>query len=156
MTHGASIIDEAAGSRSHVVSIRGEVDVAVARELERRVRDLALAGKSTIVADISEAEELTPSLLGALIRAQRSLSWRNGRLLLAGTTQSVREQLALVGLPDLFELVEPSQLAPLAETQPEVRGSPGRSPRRQARPRSGRTRRAPQARPTSRPPDPAT
>lgn len=94
-----TILDEPLGSRSHVVTLRGAIDVDAAREVERRLRDLALEGKRTIVADLSGAEELTPSLLGALIRAQRSLSWRHGRLLLVCDSSRVRQRLAVVGLP---------------------------------------------------------
>lgn len=111
MTPRAPLADQPIDSRSHVISIGGSSDVTVAPELERCVRDLMLSGKSTIVADLTQAEELTPSLLGALIRAQRSLSWRNGRLLLVSEVPQVRQQLAAVGLRDLLDLDELRRLA---------------------------------------------
>lgn len=55
-----TILDEPLGSRSHVVTLRGAIDVDAARELERRLRDLALEGKRTIVADLSGAERSSP------------------------------------------------------------------------------------------------
>ena len=108
-----TILDEPLGSRSHVVTLRGAIDVDAARELERRLRDLVLEGKRTIIADLTDAEELTPSLLGALMRAQRSLDWRNGRLLLVCDSEHMRERLAMVGLPNLFEIVDARRITRL-------------------------------------------
>ena len=106
MSMSETVLDEPLGSRSHIVTMRGAIDVDAAPELERRLRDLAMRGKRTVVVDLSDAEELTPSLLGTLIRAQRSLSWRSGRLLRVCESEMVRERLARVGLPDMFELVD--------------------------------------------------
>ena len=115
----SQIVEEPLGVRTHLVALRGTIDVDVARELERRVRDLAMSGKRTIVVDLTALDELSPSLLGALIRAQRSLSWRNGRMPLVCDSSHVRRRLTFVGLPHLFDLVDVGELAQLRSSLAE-------------------------------------
>jgi anti-anti-sigma regulatory factor len=99
-----SIADKPLGRRSHRFSIRGTVEIDTARELEQRLRDVVLDGKSTVIVDLSDVAELGSSLIGALIRAQRSLNWRNGRLLIACESAAIRHQLADLG--DIFDFVD--------------------------------------------------
>jgi anti-anti-sigma regulatory factor len=100
----ASIVDTPVGLRSHRFTVRGTVEIDIARELEQRLRDVVLAGKTTVIVELSDAEELSSGLIGALIRTQRSLGWRNGRLLISCESVAIRHQLA--DLNDIFELVE--------------------------------------------------
>jgi anti-anti-sigma regulatory factor len=99
-----SIADKPLGRRSHRFSIRGTVEIDTARELEQRLRDVVLDGKSTVIVDLSDVAELGSSLIGALIRTQRSLNWRNGRLLIACESAAIRHQLADLG--DIFDFVD--------------------------------------------------
>jgi anti-anti-sigma regulatory factor len=99
-----SIADKPLGRRSHRFTIRGTVEIDTARELEQRLRDVVLDGKSTVIVDLSDVAELGSSLIGALIRTQRSLNWRNGRLLIACESAAIRHQLADLG--DIFEFVD--------------------------------------------------
>jgi anti-anti-sigma factor len=99
-----SIADKPLGRRSHRFTIRGTVDVDTARELEQRLRDVVLGGKSTVIVDLSDVAELGSSLTGVLIRTQRSLNWRNGRLLIACESRAISDQLA--DLNDIFEFVD--------------------------------------------------
>jgi anti-anti-sigma factor len=99
-----SIADKPLGRRSHRFTIRGTVDIDTARELEQRLRDVVLSGKSSVIVDLSDVAELGSSLIGALIRTQRSLNWRNGRLLIACESRAIRDQLA--DLNDIFEFVD--------------------------------------------------
>jgi anti-anti-sigma factor len=100
----ASIVDKPLGRRSHRFTIRGTVEIDTARELEQRLRDVVLGGKSTVIVDLSDVAELGSSLVGVLIRTQRSLNWRNGRLLIACESAAIRDQLA--DLNDIFEFVD--------------------------------------------------
>ena len=99
-----SIADKPLGRRSHRFTIRGTVEVDTARELEQRLRDVVLGGKSTVIVDLTDVAELGSSLVGVLIRTQRSLNWRNGRLLIACESAAIRDQLA--DLSDIFEFVD--------------------------------------------------
>ena len=99
-----TIVDEPLDRRSHRFTIRGTVDIDDARELERRLRDVVLGGKRTVIVELSRVDELSSSLVGVLIRTQRSLNWRNGRLLIACESETMRHQLA--DLSDLFEFVD--------------------------------------------------
>ena len=100
----ASFVDKPLGRRSHLFTIRGTVEVDTARELEQRLRDVVLSGKSRVIVDLSDLTELGSSLVGVLIRTQRSLNWRNGRLLIACESTAIRDQLA--DLNDIFEFVD--------------------------------------------------
>jgi anti-anti-sigma factor len=99
-----TIVDESLGRRSHRFTIRGTVEIETARELEQRLRDVVLGGKSTVIVDLSGVAELGSSLVGVLIRTQRSLNWRNGRLLIACESAAIQHQLA--DLSDIFEFVD--------------------------------------------------
>ena len=99
-----SIADKSLGRRSHRFTIRGTIDIDNARELEQRLRDVVLSGKSTVIVDLSDVAEAGSSLIGVLIRTQRSLNWRNGRLLIACESAAIRDQLA--DLSDIFEFVD--------------------------------------------------
>ena len=100
----ATIVDEPVGLRSHRFTILGTVDIDDARELEHRLRDVVLGGKRTVIVELSRVDDLSSSLVGVLIRTQRSLNWRNGRLLIACESEAIRHQLA--DLNDLFEFVD--------------------------------------------------
>ena len=100
----ASIVDKPLGRRSHRFTIRGTVEIDTARELEQRLRDVVLGGTSTVIVDLSDVADLGSSLIGVLIRTQRSLNWRNGRLLIACESAAIRDQLA--DLSDIFEFVD--------------------------------------------------
>ena len=104
MAPDPSIADKPLGRRSHRFTIRGTVDIDTARELEQRLRDVVLSGKSRVIVDLSDVSELSSSLIGVLIRTQRSLEWRNGRLLIACESAPIRDQLA--DLNDIFEFVD--------------------------------------------------
>ena len=104
VAHDPSIADKPLGRRSHRFTIRGTVEVDTARELEQRLRDVVLGGKRTVIVDLTDVAELGSSLIGVLIRTQRSLNWRNGRLLIACESAAIRHQLA--DLSDIFEFVD--------------------------------------------------
>jgi anti-anti-sigma regulatory factor len=104
VTPDDSIVDKPLGPRTHTFTIRGPVEFDTARELEQRLRDVVLGGKSTVIVDLSDVTELGSSLIGVLIRTQRSLNWRNGRLLIACESAPIRHQLA--DLNDIFEFVD--------------------------------------------------
>ena len=105
MAPDPSIADKPLGRRSHRFTIRGTVDIDTARELEQRLRDVVLGGKSTVIVDLTDVAELGSSLVGVLIRTQRSLNWRNGRLLIACESAAIRHHLA--DLSDIFDFVDP-------------------------------------------------
>jgi hypothetical protein len=71
-------------------------------DVEASVADSVASDKSAVVVDLSELEEIEPSLLMALVRAQRRLSWRNGRFaVVAG--ELAQSLLARTGLDGSLE-----------------------------------------------------
>lgn len=89
--------------------VSGHVDGAAARTLERDLRALSFGGERLVIVDIAGVEELAPALVGALLRANRSLSWRNARLVVVAT-EPMREQLERMGLEETLEFVDAGAL----------------------------------------------
>jgi hypothetical protein len=83
------------------------------RRLERHLRELILGGNRVIVVELPDGGKLDPSLAAALLRIQRSLSWRNGRLTVIAPEEA-RRTLDFMGLADSFELVDPERPWPQA------------------------------------------
>lgn len=99
---------EAARQRPEPTVVTGHLDAEAARELERILRGRALHGERTVVVDITGVDALEPALAGALLRAHRSLSWRNARLIVV-VTDALRHTLERMGLDDALDLVDAEQ-----------------------------------------------
>lgn len=88
------------------------------------------SGKSALVVDLSELEEIEPSLLIALVRAQRRLSWRNGRFAVVAGELALpllaRTGLdgALEAFPTLAAALASVGVAPDASLEFETNGKP--------------------------------
>jgi anti-sigma B factor antagonist len=88
-----------------VLILRGTIDATRAREAEALIRDSSGQPGSTLVIDISGADELTGALLGLLVRATRKLAWRNRRLVILCTQPELRRRLDMAGMDDLADVV---------------------------------------------------
>jgi anti-anti-sigma regulatory factor len=78
------------------------------RRLESHLRELILRGNRVIVVELPNGGGLDASFAGVLLRVQRSLSWRNGRLRVIAP-EEVRRTLDFMGLAESFELVDPHE-----------------------------------------------
>jgi hypothetical protein len=81
------------------------IDPQVVRQIEGRLRDLVLGGNRVIEVELIGIGGLHPSLAAMLLRVQRSLSWRNGRLIVVAS-EDTRATLERMGLSESFELVD--------------------------------------------------
>lgn len=99
-----------------VLRFSGEVDLAVAPELEERLDDLIANGASTIVVDLSDVTFLDSIALGVLIGALEACRSAGGDLHLVVTEPRVLKVLEITGLVDTFPLHTsvPSSLDPIS------------------------------------------
>ncbi|WP_055590911.1 STAS domain-containing protein [Peterkaempfera griseoplana] len=80
-----------------VVTARGDIDLATAPSLRRRLAD-ALATHPEVVVDMSQVTFMDCAGLSALVDARNRADAHGGRLLLRGTNDKVRRLLTLTGL----------------------------------------------------------
>ena len=91
-----------------VVIRAGEIEPEGARQLEGHLRELILRGNRVIVVELPYGEGFDASLAGMLLRVQRSLNWRNGRLTVIAPEEA-RRTLDFMGLSESLELIDPDQ-----------------------------------------------
>jgi anti-sigma B factor antagonist len=95
------------GSTIVILHVQGaRVDAHHAGELKSRLLELAAAGKSNIVVDLTEVRFIDSSGLGALIAAYKSAAAKASVLKLAGLQPQVRSVMELTGMHRVFEVFE--------------------------------------------------
>ena len=88
------------------VALRGEVDLAIAEEVQAELEEAILASEGAFVIDLSAVEFLDSSGIRALLRARGVLGRADRSLILVCPPGPVRRMLSLVGIDDLFVLFE--------------------------------------------------
>ena len=79
-----SIWDDQVDETTHVVAVRGEIDIFTAPEFKQRISAAIDAGRDLVVVDLGATTFIDSSSLGVLISAHRRLSARDGRLVAEG------------------------------------------------------------------------
>jgi anti-sigma B factor antagonist len=87
-----------------VVSFSGEVDLAVAPDLQERLDELIASGQTTIVVDLLEATFLDSIALGVLVGALEQCQTAGGELYLVVTEPRVLKVLETTGLIETFPI----------------------------------------------------
>jgi anti-sigma B factor antagonist len=82
---------------THVVSVKGEVDLFTAPEFKQRVMAPIAAGTQHVVVDLTSTTFIDSSSLGVLIGAQRRLKARD--------VESIVKTFRITGLDNVFTLV---------------------------------------------------
>lgn len=108
----AAFVVEQASMRDGVALLvfRGELDLAAASAMRRRVESVAGSG---IVIDLRDVTFLDSSALRELLRARASVVAAGARIVLAGAPPSVRRLLELTGTAAMFETA-PTRASALA------------------------------------------
>jgi len=86
---------------SQLIVVRGVVERDGAREIDYLVRHGP--SETELIIDLSETEEITGALIGALLRASRRLAWRNRRLKIVCPQAELRGRLVIAGLDELAD-----------------------------------------------------
>lgn len=84
--------------RTIVVAVRADAGLGASLGLSRRLLGLRLAGFTTIIVDLGDADRITDPVVAALMRCRRKLAVRDGRLVVAPGQVAVQRTLALAGL----------------------------------------------------------
>jgi anti-sigma B factor antagonist len=87
-----------------VVSFAGEVDLAVAPELQERLDVLIAGGQTTIVVDLLQTTFLDSIALGVLVGALEQCQSAGGELYLVVTEPRVLKVLEITGLNETFPI----------------------------------------------------
>jgi anti-anti-sigma regulatory factor len=84
--------------RTRLLVVRADAGLGASLALGRRLLGLRLAGVTTIVVDLGEADHVTDAMLAALMRCRRKLAARDGRLVVSAERPTVRQALERTGL----------------------------------------------------------
>src|SRR3954469_3381275 len=100
-----SASDEQVDATTHVVAVRGEIDLFTAPEFKERIHAAIEDGRDLLVVDLSETTFIDSSSLGVLIAAHRRLSLGGGRLVIACDVANVLNTFRITGLDSVLEVV---------------------------------------------------
>jgi anti-sigma B factor antagonist len=109
--------EEPVDDTTHVVAVRGEVDIFTAPEFKSLIGGAIEAGRDTVIVDLAEATFIDSSSLGVLISAHRRLSLRDGRLIIACDVPEVRKTFTITGLDSVLEIVDTRDAALVARDE---------------------------------------
>jgi anti-sigma B factor antagonist len=99
------IDDRRVDDRTHVVTVRGEIDLFTAPEFKQHVSAPIDAGVPHVVVDLSGTTFIDSSSLGVLIGAHRRLKLRGGSLVIVCETEPIIKTFRITGLDGVFTLV---------------------------------------------------
>lgn len=97
--------EETVEQRARVVSISGELDMAVAAAFERRLLD-SVAGAEPVILDLSEVTYMDSTAIGALISVRKKANMTRGRFALVCKPGDTRRMIEYTGLDAAFDVVE--------------------------------------------------
>jgi anti-sigma B factor antagonist len=96
----------------HVVSVRGEVDLATGPEFERALGAVPEDGVESVIVDLTDCSFMDSTELHLLTRTQRRFDSACGRVAVVSANRSVLRVFGLTGLEDVFAIF-PSRAAAL-------------------------------------------
>ena len=99
------IEDRRIGDETHVVAVRGEIDLFTAPEFKQHVSAPIDAGIPHVVVDLSGTTFIDSSSLGVLIGAHRRLKLRGGSLVIVCENEPIIKTFRITGLDGVFTLV---------------------------------------------------
>ncbi|MBA2460585.1 MAG: STAS domain-containing protein [Actinobacteria bacterium] len=108
-----SAVAEKVDDNTHVVAVRGEIDIFTAPEFKAHIADAVESGCEVVVVDLAGTTFIDSSSLGVLISYHRRLSLSDGRLIVACDVPAVLKTFRITGLDAVLE-VAPSREAALA------------------------------------------
>jgi anti-anti-sigma factor len=91
-------VERKGDSRACVVSLQGEVDLAVVPEIRDEMEAVIGAGCTNVLLDLTDVTYADSTALGLIVRADRKLAPLGGKLVLCGANPDVSRILELSGL----------------------------------------------------------
>jgi anti-sigma B factor antagonist len=89
---------------THVVAVRGELDLHTVPELKRTLAELAQFDSPYVIVDLTHAALVDSTSLSALLEAARSLRASGGELVVSCRDRSIRKVLAMSGVDRLIPI----------------------------------------------------
>jgi anti-anti-sigma factor len=105
-------VSESLGDGVHVVSVRGEVDLATGPALERALFGLPADGAASVIVDLTDCSFMDSTGLHLLTRTQRHVDLCRGRLAVVSANRSVLTVFRISGFDRRFAIY-PSRAAAL-------------------------------------------
>jgi anti-sigma B factor antagonist len=97
--------DVQVNATTHVVAVRGEIDLFTAPEFKEHIHGAIEAGRDLVIVDLAETTFIDSSSLGVLISAHRRLNLGGGRLVIACDVPAVLNTFRITGLDSVLEVV---------------------------------------------------
>jgi anti-sigma B factor antagonist len=92
------LVDESLDSGTHLIALRGEIDVHSAPRLGSRLFGLVEDGTSRVIVDLSDVTFIDSTGIGVLLNALRHFSLRHARMVLVCPTERVLRPFQVTGL----------------------------------------------------------
>ncbi|MFD0691741.1 STAS domain-containing protein [Actinomadura fibrosa] len=102
-----------------VVSLRGELDIAVSDDLRRQIRAARREHGDHVVLDMESLEFMDSHGLSVIISCYKSVTAAGGSLTLAGPRPIIRRTLEITGLHRRFRVLPTLAEAIAPEPEPE-------------------------------------
>ena len=96
----------------HVVSVRGEVDLATGPEFERALGAVPEDGVESVIVDLTDCSFMDSTGLHLLTRTQQRFDSAGGRVAVVSANRSMLRVFGLTGLDEIFAIY-PSRAAAL-------------------------------------------
>jgi len=94
-----------------VIRVAGYLDAHTFEELEEAINDLFGKKKYRIIVDLSKVEYISSAGAGVFIGALSEAQEHDGNIILMNPTSNVREVFDLLGLTQIFQVVEDQNTA---------------------------------------------
>ena len=105
------LTEDTLDARTHVIALRGELDVATVPELEEALRAAIDAGHTALAIDLLELTFLDSTGLMVLLNGVRRVMRQDGQLVLACTNPTVLRLLDVTGTSSTFTVVDTRERA---------------------------------------------
>jgi anti-sigma B factor antagonist len=87
---------------THVIAVRGELDLHTVPELKRTLAELAELDSPHVIVDLTHAALVDSTSLGALLETARNLRASGGELVVSCRDRSIRKVFATTGVDRLI------------------------------------------------------
>jgi anti-sigma B factor antagonist len=89
---------------THVVAVRGELDLHTVPELKRTLAEFAQLDSPCVIVDLTHAALVDSTALGALLETARSLRASGGELVVSCRDRRIRKVFAITGVDQLIRM----------------------------------------------------
>jgi anti-sigma B factor antagonist len=105
------VTQEDVDERTHVIALRGELDVTTVPALAEPLRRAIAAGKTAVVIDLGELTFLDSTGLMVLLNGLRRVIRQGGRLAVACSNPTVLRLFEITGTESTFTIVDSREAA---------------------------------------------